>query len=350
MKNIALLLLLTLLSLGELSATDPQRTFYSYKKSDLNALTNLQSKETLSAQELKKWDLFAQNVIDKLGLGYDHRTLFFTYLYAAQRDAVFLSYEANECFVGSFDPISAKIFLLFFPNEPLPKNLKKDAYSEKLALIIGQKYAARYESERNLPATQWQLWGIVSQELKIDPPPPPSSPIWKKELQSVIDAQDKISAKEKEAIHFWSHKGEDSSLGDWRIITNDYLFELLEPLPKMTLVRSLVTMAIIDSIIVTKQAKKAYENKRPYQESDQVRLLTNPQDTSSYPSTHATIATAVADILSTFFPEDTKRWEEFAVTGSLSRIWAGVHYPIDKRAGEKIGCQIGEQLLESLNN
>lgn len=186
---------------------------------------------------------------------------------------------------------------------------------------------------------------MTPQQIKIDPPPSPNSPIWQKELQAIQINQAKVGEKEMNIIHFWKHD-RDSESGDWRTIVNDYLFENLEPLPKMCLVRSLVTMGISNSIIITQQAKNAYNIKRPFEANERIKLLTKAPQHQSYPSTHATIAAAMATILSTFFPEETKKWEELAVEGSLSRIWAGVHYPLDKKEGEKIGLQIGERLIE----
>lgn len=141
------LLLITLLCLISVNPAlhGTSYTFFEYRTSDLNALRKLQSQDSFSAEELKKWDLYCQQVVDRLGLKYDYRNLFFTYLYAAQRDAIFLSFEAKECYEGSFDPISAKIFQLFFPNEPLPSEVKNDPFSAKLAIIILKKYAARFE-------------------------------------------------------------------------------------------------------------------------------------------------------------------------------------------------------------
>src|ERR1700722_9557365 len=135
-------------------ANESLPTFFHYQKSHLNALKRLETKETLDQKDLQKWDVFCENTAERLGLKYDFRTLFFTYLYSAQRDAAFLSYEAKDCFEGSFDPISAKVFKLFFPNEPLPEDLKQDAYSEMLASIVIKKYATRLEKERKLPSMQ----------------------------------------------------------------------------------------------------------------------------------------------------------------------------------------------------
>jgi len=65
----------------------------------------------------------------------------------------------------------------------------------------------------------------------------------------------------------------------------------------------------------------------------------------SFPSSHATVAFAMAIVLSRYEP----RWRTalfiLAVVISLSRIYLGVHYPIDVFAGALLGTLIGHTVL-----
>jgi len=69
-------------------------------------------------------------------------------------------------------------------------------------------------------------------------------------------------------------------------------------------------------------------------------ILTNPGN-SSFPSTHATLAFAMAYVLSHVEPALTKWFYVLAVCISLSRIYLGVHYPLDIVGGMILGTAIG---------
>lgn len=64
-------------------------------------------------------------------------------------------------------------------------------------------------------------------------------------------------------------------------------------------------------------------------------------DTFSFPSGHATIAFAMAVVLAQKEPRWKWTFYTLAVLISLSRIYLGVHYPLDVIAGSIIGLVIG---------
>lgn len=61
----------------------------------------------------------------------------------------------------------------------------------------------------------------------------------------------------------------------------------------------------------------------------------------SFPSGHATIAWAMAIVLSTYEPRWKKYFFVLAALISLSRVYLGVHYPLDVLGGTGIGIIIG---------
>lgn len=61
----------------------------------------------------------------------------------------------------------------------------------------------------------------------------------------------------------------------------------------------------------------------------------------SFPSTHAAVSFALAEVLSRYEPGYRVVWYTIAVFISLSRVYLGVHYPIDILAGAILGWGIG---------
>ena len=89
-------------------------------------------------------------------------------------------------------------------------------------------------------------------------------------------------------------------------------------------------------------AKHAASRPRPYTVVADAVLRQQPAHGSSFPSSHTTVALAVTIALVAFLP----RWGAvvaiaYAVVLGWSRIYLGVHYPLDVVAGMGIGCAVG---------
>ena len=69
-------------------------------------------------------------------------------------------------------------------------------------------------------------------------------------------------------------------------------------------------------------------------------ILANPGN-YSFPSTHTTLAFAMAYILSREEPSLRRWFYTLAIFISLSRIYLGVHYPVDVVSGALLGTIIG---------
>jgi hypothetical protein len=70
----------------------------------------------------------------------------------------------------------------------------------------------------------------------------------------------------------------------------------------------------------------------------------------SYPSGHAVISGCSQVILSYFFPPEAGRLKELADECAISRIWGGVHYPVDGEQGLRLGRQIGKIIVSVLKS
>jgi membrane-associated phospholipid phosphatase len=66
----------------------------------------------------------------------------------------------------------------------------------------------------------------------------------------------------------------------------------------------------------------------------------------SYTSGHSTISAAAATVLGDLFPADAAAVAERAAEAKNSRLWAGIHFPIDNDMGATGGGQVGRLVIE----
>jgi hypothetical protein len=92
-----------------------------------------------------------------------------------------------------------------------------------------------------------------------------------------------------------------------------------------------------DALIGSYDGKYTYWTIRPSQADPGITLPISLPNHPSYPSNHATIDGALAEILEAEFPAETKRLEQIAEEAAISRLYGGIHYRFDKDAGLALG-------------
>lgn len=104
---------------------------------------------------------------------------------------------------------------------------------------------------------------------------------------------------------------------------------------------------IINQVRTDYDAVKAtYDLPRPFVINDQVKPATDARPVASYPSGHATRAIVYARILSEFFPDKKDELTELGLQIGYGRVIAGVHYPMDVLAGQKLGNAYADVIVK----
>ncbi len=340
-------------------------TYFQYSPSEIKALSDKKSTEKMTNKDLVKWDEIARD-LDHNNPGPD-TTRVYAYLYTAQREAAFLSYNTHEDYTGSLGPISVKILQLFYSSVP---TVKSDEYSESLANIVYAKLKARFDEEKPMikesPVAEKDLnskdfpkplvglcyatckpWLLDNPKQYMAPKPPPQTDnFWMEQSKIVKEKSNNATEKQLQAVKYWAGMAGPES-GNWMAIANDYMFSKDIPFSETVYVRSLLAEAGVDIDIAIFNSKYTYLIKRPG--------IVNPEVTQhipfpkhpSYPSGHSTWSPACATILSFYFPENKAHWFELAEEAGYSRIWAGIHYPIDHENGWNFGIDLGNKILKS---
>jgi len=79
---------------------------------------------------------------------------------------------------------------------------------------------------------------------------------------------------------------------------------------------------------------------RPFVDHEVNKLVEKVATSKSFPSDHAGLAFAIASLLSFFYPRWSRAFYVWAFLIALSRIFVGVHYPLDVAAGIIIGIAV----------
>ncbi len=71
-----------------------------------------------------------------------------------------------------------------------------------------------------------------------------------------------------------------------------------------------------------------------------VPLIPQPNH-PAYVSNAAIIASAVSELIGSMFPQEAAHWQYLGEEAGLSRLYGGIHYPSDERAGNQMGKRLG---------
>jgi undecaprenyl-diphosphatase len=94
--------------------------------------------------------------------------------------------------------------------------------------------------------------------------------------------------------------------------------------------------------------KEATGRPRPFRRYPEPRPLGHVPHDPSFPSGHATMAFASATVLSYFKPRWAPAFFLLAVAIGYSRVYVGVHYPLDVLGGALLGLLIGAGVIALL--
>jgi hypothetical protein len=113
-------------------------------------------------------------------------------------------------------------------------------------------------------------------------------------------------------------------------------------------VRLLAPFAVLyfDAYIAAHDAKYTYWSLRPNMADTTIVPLIPVPNHPAYVSNAAIIASAVAELVGSMFPQEAAQWRYLGEEAGLSRIYGGIHYPSDERAGNQMGKSIAALAIQ----
>lgn len=134
-----------------------------------------------------------------------------------------------------------------------------------------------------------------------------------------------------EGLNFWTYRWMDK-----------WMFEDgtdLNP-PRAARAYALVAAVLFDAFIASQDGKFTYWYLRPHQLDPTIPPLFPVPNFPSYPSNHSTFSAARAEVIAYLFPEHASFIRALGKEAGDSRIWAGIHYPMDNVAGVQLGKSV----------
>jgi undecaprenyl-diphosphatase len=107
----------------------------------------------------------------------------------------------------------------------------------------------------------------------------------------------------------------------------------------------LTAAAVVTSDLLARALKGVVGVERPSSRYVHPKPLVSPPHDHSFPSGHAATSFAAATILTAAVPRLAPVWFLLALAIAYSRIYVGVHYPLDVIGGAALGALVATALL-----
>jgi membrane-associated phospholipid phosphatase len=111
----------------------------------------------------------------------------------------------------------------------------------------------------------------------------------------------------------------------------------------------LLNQTSIDAKAITLTAKEKWNRRRPYEADSEIHPCVEEDSSPAYPSGHAVRGIVWASVLSQIFPERRDQLMALGRRIGDDRVIAGIHWPSDIEAGQKLGAAIAGKLLDNVD-
>jgi hypothetical protein len=179
----------------------------------------------------------------------------------------------------------------------------------------------------------------VAWETILTGPPAAGSDIEKQEIATLLEWQNKRTATDEARCK--SEGASDPSAFIFSDVLGDKFNEKSLPVTA-----KLLNDTAVDIKAFTKLAKAKWARKRPPAVDDRIKPCVPLEENGSYPSAHAARGIVWSIILAEMFPDQKDKLLERGKLMGQDRVIAGIHFPSDVEAGQKLGQAIAEKLLK----
>ena len=119
--------------------------------------------------------------------------------------------------------------------------------------------------------------------------------------------------------------------------------------PRAARINAVVNVTSYDAFVACWDAKYTYWGIRPNQYDTTFHpaiIITPPFP--GYPSGHAALSSAMAEIYSYFFPDEKDLFRQKAKDAAESRFQAGIHFRTDNEVALELGKKVGAKIIQKI--
>jgi membrane-associated phospholipid phosphatase len=139
-----------------------------------------------------------------------------------------------------------------------------------------------------------------------------------------------------EGLNYWPYRYADKWIAEDRLDRNP---------PRVARIYALIASVMFDAFIASQDGKFTYWYLRPHQLDSTIVPLFPVPNFPSYPSNHATFSAARSEVLAYLFPTRADFIRAVGKEGGDSRVWAGIHYPMDLVSGFQLGKSVAQVFI-----
>jgi len=116
--------------------------------------------------------------------------------------------------------------------------------------------------------------------------------------------------------------------------------------PRAARAYALLGVTSYDAFLGSQDGKFTYWYPRPAQADPMLTPLFPAPNFPSYPSNHATLSSARAELLAYLFPTHAEEIRAVGKEAADSRVWAGIHYQMDLDSGRELGTKVARKVID----
>ncbi len=145
--------------------------------------------------------------------------------------------------------------------------------------------------------------------------------------------------------YYWATTGPEL----WFDLASKKMFEyhMMDDAPAAARIYTVLNVAYHDAAIAIFDSKYTYWGIRPNQYDTTFKPLIDTPPFPGYPSGHAAGAATSSAVMSYFFPDDAKQFQQLAQECADSRFYAGIHFRTDNEVALKMGDAVGKYVVET---
>ena len=179
------------------------------------------------------------------------------------------------------------------------------------------------------------------------PPPSTKSSAFQQQVAAVKNAVENLTRDQLSIVYKWADGASSPTPpGHWNLIAAPYITGAGFSEVRKARAFALLNMAEHDAAVSCWDAKYAYFTPRASQVDPTIKTVVGLPNFPTYTSGHSTFSAAASDILSYLFPGSASYFASQRDEAAISRLYGGIHYPMDIDVGKTEGSRVATYTLK----